>query len=61
MFVVNPHSYTGGNTFLFTDVDFAGMDLRECLIFLERFIGEPFEKMYYCLRTKKYSFLTFTD
>ncbi|CAI9272102.1 unnamed protein product [Lactuca saligna] len=35
---------------MFTDHDFSGMDLHGCCEFLERFVGEPFEKLYYLAR-----------
>ncbi|CAH1453077.1 unnamed protein product [Lactuca virosa] len=50
VFTRHPHRYTGGETFMFTDHDFYGMDLHGCCEFLERFVGEPFEKLYYSSR-----------
>ncbi|CAH1443587.1 unnamed protein product [Lactuca virosa] len=35
---------------MFTDHDFSGMDLNGCCEFLERFVREPFEKLYYLIR-----------
>lgn len=37
---------------MFRDHDFAGMDHEGCSTFLERFIGEPFEKIYYLVRNE---------
>ncbi|CAH1414773.1 unnamed protein product [Lactuca virosa] len=50
VFTRHPHRYTGGETFMFTDHDFSGMDLHGCCEFLDRFVGEPFEKLYYLAR-----------
>ncbi|CAI9302235.1 unnamed protein product [Lactuca saligna] len=47
VFTRHPYRYTGGDTFMFTDHDFSGMDLHGCCEFLEWFVGEPFEKLYY--------------
>ncbi|CAH1445607.1 unnamed protein product [Lactuca virosa] len=43
----HPHRYIGGDTFMFSDHDFSRMDLHGCCEFLERLVGEPFEKLYY--------------
>ncbi|CAI9281609.1 unnamed protein product [Lactuca saligna] len=48
MFARNPIRYTGGITQRFSDIDFAGMDKDRCVAFIERFIGEKCEKLYYC-------------
>ncbi|KAL4571327.1 hypothetical protein LXL04_018085 [Taraxacum kok-saghyz] len=55
LFVTNPRSYEGGEHFLFTDMDFVGLDYNGCMTFLERFTGEPFEKLFYCLRNRPLS------
>ncbi|CAI9302209.1 unnamed protein product [Lactuca saligna] len=47
VFTRHPHRYTGGDTFMFADHDFFEMDLHGCCEFLERFVGELFEKLYY--------------
>ncbi|CAH1419176.1 unnamed protein product [Lactuca virosa] len=49
VFVRHPYGYVGGNQFLFTDVDWAGMDVRDFFDFLYRAIGEEFQNVYYCL------------
>ncbi|CAH1437392.1 unnamed protein product [Lactuca virosa] len=49
VFVRHPSGYVGGNYFLFTDVDWAGMDVRDFFAFLDRAIGEEFQNLYYCL------------
>ncbi|CAH1437918.1 unnamed protein product [Lactuca virosa] len=50
VFTRHPRRYTGGDTFMFTDHDFSRMDLHGCCEFLERFVGEPLEKLYYSAR-----------
>lgn len=47
----HPCAYVGGDHCLFTDVDFVGMDVFECVEFVERFTIEAIESLYYCLRT----------
>ncbi|CAH1449158.1 unnamed protein product [Lactuca virosa] len=49
IFVRHPSGYVGGNYFLFTDVDWASMDVRDFFPFLDRAIGEEFQNLYYCL------------
>ncbi|KAL4570237.1 hypothetical protein LXL04_025888 [Taraxacum kok-saghyz] len=48
-FVRDPASYVG-ETYLVTDMDFAAMNLAACVEYLDRFIGEPIEKLFYAER-----------
>lgn len=47
VFVHYPFTYTDDKYFLFTDHDFVGMDFGECVTFLERFMKDPCEELYY--------------
>ncbi|CAH1431087.1 unnamed protein product [Lactuca virosa] len=49
VFVRHPSGYVGGNNFLFTDVDWAGMYVRDFFDFIHRATGEEFQNIYYCL------------
>ncbi|CAI9298012.1 unnamed protein product [Lactuca saligna] len=48
MFGRNRIRYTGGITRRFLDIDFATMDKDGCVVFIKRFTGEQYEKLYYC-------------
>ncbi|KAL4562553.1 hypothetical protein LXL04_034760 [Taraxacum kok-saghyz] len=48
-FVRYPPSFVG-ETYLVTDMDFAAMDLVACVAYLDRFIGEPIENLFYAER-----------
>ncbi|KAL4591179.1 hypothetical protein LXL04_004130 [Taraxacum kok-saghyz] len=41
-----------GEQYLVTDMDFAALDFDACVAYLERFLGEPCEKLYYAERNK---------
>lgn len=43
MFIMYVFSYSDGMHHLFEDVDFAGMDVQECVVFMERFVEENFK------------------
>ncbi|KAI3502228.1 hypothetical protein L1887_30260 [Cichorium endivia] len=49
VFTTQPLIYTEGMHHLFEDIDFAGMDLDECVKFLERFTEEKCRNLYFCL------------
>ncbi|KAI3767369.1 hypothetical protein L2E82_17465 [Cichorium intybus] len=54
-FIRHPCSYAEGETYLFTDLDFAAMNLHACGTWLERFTGSPCEKLFYCIPGKPLS------
>jgi len=49
VFTGKPFSYSGGQTQVLDDIDFAGMDKGECMAFLERFTHQRCVNLYYCL------------
>lgn len=54
-FVRHPCSYAEGESYLFTDFDFAAMNLHACGSWLERFTGSPCEGLFYCIPNKPLS------
>lgn len=55
MFLRLSCSYAYGESVLFTDVDFAAMNLHECGSWLEIYVGVPCEKLYYCIPNRPLS------
>ncbi|CAI9299041.1 unnamed protein product [Lactuca saligna] len=47
VFLRNPLSYNRGIKFTFNDHDFSGITYSECITFLERFMQESINKLYY--------------
>ncbi|KAL4581907.1 hypothetical protein LXL04_006441 [Taraxacum kok-saghyz] len=54
-FTTHPRSYSGGQKYLVTDMDFAALEYVEFVEFLLRFTGEVFEKVFYCQRNRPLS------
>ncbi|KAL4577023.1 hypothetical protein LXL04_013124 [Taraxacum kok-saghyz] len=52
-FVRHPHGYLG-ERYLVTDMDLPALDFEGFVAFLERFIGETFEKLYYSQRNRPF-------
>nr|KAJ0199011.1 hypothetical protein LSAT_V11C600310970 [Lactuca sativa] len=48
VFLRDPFSYNHGIKFTFKDHDFSGMTYSECITFLEWFMQESINKLYYC-------------